>query len=234
MTTLADYPQLIVIVVLVPMLLGFWLVRRNVDASGTEAGEFTARVGARVGWTRASWPLASLTVSKTGLRLSALGTYVFTPSEVVGLERVGIPFVLSGVRIVHSRADYPENIVVWYLGSADRLIARIGEAGFHGTAPVTSAAGAKGLPLLSTIPWEVQPTRSSRLKGDPTAATTGLLAGHSANRHMVRWARYTFGVNEHLGFVASPIQPNSIQLRGAPPHARPTASRSPPSAQRRG
>lgn len=147
MTTLADYPQLITIVILMPVLLGFWLVRRNIDAPGVEAGEFTARVGARVGWARASWPLASLTVSKTALRLSALGTYVFAPTEVVGLERVGIPFISSGVRIVHSRAEYPENIVVWSLGSPDQLIARISEAGFHGTAPVTSAAGAKGFPL---------------------------------------------------------------------------------------
>jgi hypothetical protein len=76
------------------------------------------------------------------------GSYMFTPEEVVSLERFGrIPFLSSGIRIVHNRFDYPAKIIFWCLGSVNKLLARISEAGFRGVAPAESTARAKGFPV---------------------------------------------------------------------------------------
>jgi hypothetical protein len=106
--------------------------------------QFSVTGGARVGWRHASWPFAKLTVSETGLRISAffLGSYSFASGEVVSLNLIGsIPFLssASGIQIVHNRSDYSSNISFWVLGSAEKLLARIHEAGFSGTAAASSA-----------------------------------------------------------------------------------------------
>ena len=88
--------------------------------------------GARVGWVNASWPLAQLSVSEGRLRLYAflIGQYDFAPEDVIAFENYGfIPILASGVRIMHRRTDYPQKIIFWS-ARPNRLIERIGQAGF--------------------------------------------------------------------------------------------------------
>ena len=89
------------------------------------------RGGAQVGWVNASWPFARLTAEAGVLTLSCLGTYTFTPSEVVVLEPYGsIPVLARGIRIKHNRRDYPPKIIFWCMGARDAALAEIAETGF--------------------------------------------------------------------------------------------------------
>lgn len=93
--------------------------------------EFSMRGGARIGWVNASWPFATLTISRGRLTLSSLGRYEFDPTQVISIERYGsIPFLASGLRINHNRADYPEKMIFWCMGSRDKLLAQITRSGF--------------------------------------------------------------------------------------------------------
>ena len=93
--------------------------------------ETSYRGGARIGWVNASWPFARLTVSADKLALASLGTYEFSPLQVVSVEPYGsIPLLSSGIRIIHNRADYPEKIIFWCMGNRSRVLAEIGQSGF--------------------------------------------------------------------------------------------------------
>jgi len=91
------------------------------------------RGGLRVGWLHASWPLARLTASERSLSVSGLwvGRYDFTPEQMVAFEPHGVlPAIGQGIRLRHSRSDYPRHIVFW-CRDPERLIARIQrEVGF--------------------------------------------------------------------------------------------------------
>ena len=88
--------------------------------------ETSYRGGARIGWVNASWPFARLTVSADKLALASLGTYEFSPLQVVSVEPYGsIPLLSSGIRIIHNRADYPEKIIFWCMGNRSRVLAEI-------------------------------------------------------------------------------------------------------------
>ncbi len=97
------------------------------------------RGGARVGWVNASWPFARLTANASTLALSSLGTYTFTPSQVIALEPYGsLPLVSSGIRINHNRTDYPKTIIFWCMGRRDAIFREIANTGFH---PMGQAIG---------------------------------------------------------------------------------------------
>lgn len=89
------------------------------------------RGGAQVGWVSASWPFAKLTSEAGVLTLSCLGTYTFTPSEVVALEPYGsIPVLARGIRIKHNRRDYPKKIIFWCMGRRDAALTELAATGF--------------------------------------------------------------------------------------------------------
>lgn len=91
----------------------------------------------------ASWPFAKLSVSAGQLALASLGTYVFSPSQVVSIQPVGsIPLLASGIRINHNRNDYPEKIIFWCVGNRDGVLTEITKSGFLPSGhPVQRAAG---------------------------------------------------------------------------------------------
>lgn len=108
--------------------------------------EVTATGGARVGWFSGSWPFATLCASASRLSLSCsfFGSWEFSPEEVVRLEARRSLFGLSGgVRIVHAKLQYPNEIVFWCFGRPDPLIRRIDQVGFRprpGAAEFAAAA----------------------------------------------------------------------------------------------
>jgi hypothetical protein len=89
------------------------------------------RGGAHVGWLSASWPLASIRIAPGSLTVSMLGHYVFVPADVDAIESVGaIPLLSTGIRIHHTRPDYPEKIVFYGVGR-DRMLQAASAAGFR-------------------------------------------------------------------------------------------------------
>jgi hypothetical protein len=109
------------------------------------SASITVRGGLRVGWLHASWPFGRLTASERSLSVSGLmvGGYDFTPDQMVALEPHSvIPVIGQGIRLRHSRSDYPRHIVFW-CRDPERLIARIQrEVGFL---PRSSGAAAPAM-----------------------------------------------------------------------------------------
>ena len=93
--------------------------------------EVSFRGGSRVGWVNASFPLARLVARRERLTLSSLGTYEFTPEQVVSFGSYGsIPLLANGLAIEHNRLDYPARVVFWCMGSRERVREEIRRAGF--------------------------------------------------------------------------------------------------------
>jgi hypothetical protein len=132
------------------------------------SGSISVRGGLRVGWLHASWPLARLTASERCLSVSALmlGGYDFTPDQMIALEPHGnVPVIGHGIRLRHSRPDYPRRIVFWCAGSPEQLIARIQrEAGFL---PRSPGAAAPAMPTGTPV----------RLRAVVVAAAAWMLLG---------------------------------------------------------
>jgi hypothetical protein len=95
---------------------------------------FTKCGGANIGWVNASWPLAKLSASAENLTVTVriLGTYKFTPDQVLSIERYGlIPFLAWGIRLRHNVLDYPKRIIFLSSGSPPEiLLSGIRDAGF--------------------------------------------------------------------------------------------------------
>lgn len=108
------------------------------------------RGGASLGWMNATWPLASLSVTRDELRIKAvlIPPYVFAPKDVVRIEPVGrIRYPASGLRIVHVRKDLPAKVVFWCTGSREQLAKDIVATGFK------PAASERDLPVRSNMPF---------------------------------------------------------------------------------
>lgn len=115
---------------------------------------YTATGGARVGWLNSSWPLARLTATPERLSVSVFlsGKYEFVPQEVVAIERYTmIPVLGWGVRIVHSRSDYPQNFIFWNLAGPEPVLRGIREAGFSPSAPAADIPPRLGIPVRWSV-----------------------------------------------------------------------------------
>jgi hypothetical protein len=91
-----------------------------------------------------------------------IGSYSFTPEDVVGVEPYGsMPLFGRGARIVHTRTDYPAKIVFWTFRNPDRVVEDIRHVGFLGrassaTVPVRTAMAFRWSAVISfVVAWNV-------------------------------------------------------------------------------
>lgn len=125
---------------------------------------FKATGGARLGWTNATWPLARLsaTPDKLSISVSLLGTYDFVPDQVSAIERyVMIPVLGWGIQVHHRRADYPQRVIFWCLGSPDSILRGIHDSGFLAMAQSSEISEQRGIAvrwsaiLFAVVIWNV-------------------------------------------------------------------------------
>jgi len=114
--------------------------------------------GVLMGFVRA--PFARLTASAEELCVrSMVGTYRFSPDEVVALEVDG----WSGIRIVHTNPEYPRKMIFSTWDSSQNLIGRIRDAGFLPSGTPASIPPREGIPvrwsfiIVATIVLHVLP-----------------------------------------------------------------------------
>jgi hypothetical protein len=161
--------------------------------------------GAQIGWVNASWPFARLHATAGGLSLKvfSIGSYEFTPQQVTAIVPHGsIPIVYRGVRIEHTREDYPERLIFWCFGSPARLIEEIHAAGFQPGAPTGALHRRRGMPFR----WSA--ILGAIVAWNGALLLDGLVAGNFP---------FSPGLFSVLGlalvFVASLIAPRSARLQ---------------------
>lgn len=118
------------------------------------ASPFVVRGGAQIEWVSASWPLARLSATATVLSVSGsiMGSYSFTPEQVVSLEPHGsLPILGRGVRIVHSNPNYPSKIVFWCFRDPEGLIEDIRQVGFLPRSSPARATTREGIPVRWSV-----------------------------------------------------------------------------------
>ncbi len=94
--------------------------------------EFRITGGARIGMLHAGWPMSSLTVTKDRLDINAslIGTYSFTPDQVVSIEPFGQIPLTKGVKINHTVLTYNEKIIFFSFKDPNEIIDEIKKTGF--------------------------------------------------------------------------------------------------------
>jgi hypothetical protein len=109
--------------------------------------------GARVGWLRATWPFAKLTVQKEKIELNVglLGKYSFSQEQIIAIEKYTVlPKVSLGIQFFHTRPEYPKMIMFQCSDNLDSIINKIGEIGFLPSADPSKKPKKSGLPFK----WE--------------------------------------------------------------------------------
>ncbi|HMI04901.1 MAG TPA: hypothetical protein VK541_20600 [Pedobacter sp.] len=89
--------------------------------------------GARIGMANATWPFATLKVSKDKLELNAsiIGNLVFQPKDVISIEAYTmIPLLGQGIKINHRIADYNIKVIFWTFRNPSAVIDQINQTGF--------------------------------------------------------------------------------------------------------
>lgn len=89
--------------------------------------------GVNIGWFNATWPFATLTVSKSILDIKLIwsSAYRFKPEEIILIEPyIEIPFLGWGIKINHIVPKYPKKIIFWCFGNPHKLIKQIDNIGF--------------------------------------------------------------------------------------------------------
>lgn len=112
-------------------------------------------IGLGVGFMTTTWPMASLHVSPSCLRIGGLVSYTFSPEEVESIEYVShTPLWSAGLRIRHLREDYHDKLVILgMLGSEAKIVEAIVQSGFLpaervGIRPAAPPLRAGVLPIL--------------------------------------------------------------------------------------
>lgn len=89
--------------------------------------------GARIGMANASWPFATLKVSKDKLELNAsiIGNLVFQPKDIISIEPYTmIPLLGQGVKINHRIANYNSKVIFWTFKDPSTVVNQIKQTGF--------------------------------------------------------------------------------------------------------
>ena len=90
--------------------------------------------GARIGWANATWPFATLKVSRDKLELNAsiIGNLVFQPKDIVSIEPyMIIPLLGQGIKITHRIPTYNSKVIFWTFTDPKTLINQIRVTGFY-------------------------------------------------------------------------------------------------------
>ena len=83
--------------------------------------------GARIGMSNATWPFATLKVTKDKLDLNAtiLGNLVFRPEDIISIEPY--PGMMSGgIKINHRVSNYKDKVIFWTFKNPNSIINQIG------------------------------------------------------------------------------------------------------------
>lgn len=89
--------------------------------------------GARIGIANATFPFATLKVTRNKLELNAsiIGNLTFQPSDIISIEPyTGIPFLGQGIKINHNVSSYKEKVIFWTFKNPKAVIIQIQETGF--------------------------------------------------------------------------------------------------------
>ncbi|RDI13303.1 hypothetical protein [Flavobacterium sp. AG291] len=89
--------------------------------------------GARIGIANASWPFATLKVSKEKLEVNAsiVGNLVFGPNDVVSIKPYTVlPLIGQGIKINHRVDSYNQNVIFWTFKDPLVVINQIMQVGF--------------------------------------------------------------------------------------------------------
>lgn len=115
--------------------------------------EYTKTGGARIGWSNATWPFATLKVNRNKLEINAtiLGNLVFSPQDIISLEPCGmIPIISQGIKITHRVKKYNSKVIFWTMGNPHNVITEIEKTGFLGNSS----------PISEDLQKEIQQTQS--------------------------------------------------------------------------
>lgn len=109
--------------------------------------------GAKVGWTKISYPFAKLFVAPSFINLHVgfitfKEDYLFSPDDIISLEKfVVIPYVAWGIKINHTISDYPEKVIFWSFKNPDDLLKQITSFGFQAKANPSTFVKRVGSPI---------------------------------------------------------------------------------------
>jgi len=89
--------------------------------------------GARIGMANATWPFASLKVTKERLDLNAavVGNLVFRPEDIISIEPYYMmPIIGQGIKINHRIPKYKDKVIFWTFKNPKEVIRQIKQTGF--------------------------------------------------------------------------------------------------------
>lgn len=94
--------------------------------------------GSRIGAVNETFPFSKLIIAPQKLRLKTTfsGSLEFSSNEIVAVVEVNfVPFLARGIKIVHQKPGYKENVIFWSLKDPKKIIRVLKEKG-----PVTTGA----------------------------------------------------------------------------------------------
>lgn len=99
--------------------------------------------GARVGMANASFPFATLKVTKDCLEINAsiVGNLVFKATDIISIEPyTTLPLVGQGIKINHNVSTYKERVIFWTFKDPKSVIDQIYKTGFFNQTSETVTA----------------------------------------------------------------------------------------------